>query len=287
MKYLTADFKVATQTDLMQTARDLLADAAGEAGFESFEDTPQGLRGYVQEELFDAEKLDKALADFALPGTTISYSIEKVADKDWNETWESSGFEPININDRILVYDARRDKPDSMQGMTAIGIQATQAFGTGTHQTTQMVIAAMMETGVEGKRVLDCGCGTGILGLAASKMGAVDVVGYDIDEWSVENARLNAKLNHVDNMEVLLGNSTVLSHVSGVFNMVVANINRNILLGDMERFREMMLGDGTMILSGFYEEDTETVCQEAQRLGFALKGKKTQDKWCCLTFALN
>ena len=286
MKYLTADFRIDSQADLLQTARDLLADAAGEAGFESFEDTPQGLKGYVQEDLFDAEKLDSALTDFPLPGVTVSYTIEKVADKDWNETWENNGFEPIAIGGRILVYDARQQAPAVPQGMTAIGIRAIQAFGTGTHQTTRMVIAAMMETGVQGQRVLDCGCGTGILGLAASKLGAENVVGYDIDEWSVENARQNAELNHVDNMEVLHGNSSVLSHVSGLFQVVVANINRNILLGDMGRLREMMLGEGTMILSGFYEDDTEAVCLEARRLGFVLTGKKTQDRWCCLVFTL-
>lgn len=128
-------------------------------------------------------------------------------------------------------------------------------FGTGTHETTRLIVGQLLQMDLKGKRVLDCGCGTGILGIVASKMGAQSVVGYDIDEWSVENARHNAELNGVRNMEVLEGNQSVLSHVSGIFDVVLANINRNVLMADMPAMKEVMSHEGILILSGFYAED--------------------------------
>src|SRR3712207_2646095 len=115
-----------------------------------------------------------------------------------------------------------------------------RSFGTGTHETTRMILAQLLKTSLEGKRVLDCGCGTGILGIAASKLGAEDVVAYDIDEWSVKNTEHNAVLNGVNNLSVVEGDASVLSHVSGMFDIVLANINRNILLSDMSKFKEVM-----------------------------------------------
>ena len=233
MKYLTATFHIASEPSLLQTARDLLADCAGDAGFESFEDTEDGIKGYVQEDQFDKEQLDAQLADFPLPGITVTYELSKVEDKDWNETWENEGFDPIDIYNRIVIYDARQTTPQLPEGVIPIAIQARQAFGTGTHQTTQMIIGLLLDMHLAGKRVLDCGCGTGILGIAASKLGAKEIVAYDIDEWSADNARHNAQINHVKNIEVLQGDANVLNHVSGVFDIVLANINRNILLQDM------------------------------------------------------
>ena len=113
MKYLTATFHIVSEPSLLQTARDLLADCAGDAGFESFEDTEDGIKGYVQEELFDKEQLDAQLADFPLPGATVTYNLAKVEDKDWNETWENNGFDPIDIYNRIVIYDARHSGPSS------------------------------------------------------------------------------------------------------------------------------------------------------------------------------
>ena len=130
--------------------------------------------------------------------------------------------------------------------------------------------------------MLDCGTGTGILGLTASKLGAKEVVGYDIDEWSVENAKHNALLNGVDNMEVLFGNSSVLNHISGVFDVVMANINRNILLDDMRLFRSVMNTDATLILSGFYEEDVPVLLEKANELGLHETARHTDNNWTCL-----
>ena len=284
MKYKIADFKIACTPELTQIAKDLLPDLMGEIGFESFEDTTDGLKGYIPADLLDPNSLKQVLDTFPLEGVNITYSLSDTEDKNWNEAWENTGFAPINIDDRVLVYDARTGKKPAGDSLINIGIEAKQAFGTGTHETTRMMIGAMLQLSLKGKRVLDCGCGTGILGIAALKLGAEAVVGFDVDEWSVENTQHNAAINKVDNLEVFHGDAHVLSHVSGVFDVVLANINRNILLNDMPAYLEMMNADSILIISGFYEEDVKLLDEKANTLGLVKTSQKTDNHWCCLTF---
>ena len=284
MKYLVAKFKIATSEDLLQVCKDLLADSAAEAGFESFEETQEGLEAYVQKELFDKDVLDASIADFPIEGTDISYTIEDAEDKDWNEEWEEQGFDPICVDDQVLIYDAKHPElhPTTSPDHIEIGIEAKLAFGTGNHETTRMIVSTLLNMNLYKMRVLDCGCGTGILGLVASKLGASEVVGYDIDEWSVENAKHNAQLNGVDNLEVYFGNASVINHISGVFDVVLANINRNILLEDMKSFRGVLNEGGYMILSGFYEEDIPVLLEKAKEFGLYESGRRTDNNWACL-----
>lgn len=284
MKYLVAKFKIATSEDLLQVCKDLLADSAAEAGFESFEETQEGLEAYVQKELFDKDALDASIADFPIEGTDISYTIEDAEDKDWNEEWEEQGFGPICVDDQVLIYDAKHPElhPTTSPDHIEIGIEAKLAFGTGNHETTRMIVSTLLNMNLYKMRVLDCGCGTGILGLVASKLGANEVVGYDIDEWSVENAKHNAQLNGVDNLEVYFGNASVINHISGVFDVVLANINRNILLEDMKSFRGVLNEGGYMILSGFYEEDIPVLLEKAKEFGLYESGRRTDNNWACL-----
>lgn len=284
MKYLVAKFKIATSEDLLQVCKDLLADSAAEAGFESFEETQEGLEAYVQKELFDKDVLDASIADFPIEGTDISYTIEDAEDKDWNEEWEEQGFDPICVDDQVLIYDAKHPElhPTTSPDHIEIGIEAKLAFGTGNHETTRMIVSTLLNMNLYKMRVLDCGCGTGILGLVASKLGANEVVGYDIDEWSVENAKHNAQLNGVDNLEVYFGNASVINHISGVFDVVLANINRNILLEDMKSFRGVLNEGGYMILSGFYEEDIPVLLEKAKEFGLYESGRRTDNNWACL-----
>ena len=284
MKYLVAKFKIATSEDLLQVCKDLLADSAAEAGFESFEETQEGLEAYVQKELFDKDALDASIADFPIEGTDISYTIEDAEDKDWNEEWEEQGFDPICVDDQVLIYDAKHPElhPTTSPDHIEIGIEAKLAFGTGNHETTRMIVSTLLNMNLYKMRVLDCGCGTGILGLVASKLGASEVVGYDIDEWSVENAKHNAQLNGVDNLEVYFGNASVINHISGVFDVVLANINRNILLEDMKSFRGVLNEGGYMILSGFYEEDIPVLLEKAKEFGLYESGRRTDNSWACL-----
>lgn len=284
MKYLAAHFEIACMDDMMQIARDLLMDVAGEAGFESFEDTERGVDGYVQEQLFDRQLLDDGIASFPLDGVSIVYNINKVEDQDWNAVWEEQGFEPIDIDHRVVVYDAKGEVPQHDACAVMIGIDARQAFGTGTHETTQMIIASLLDMQLEGKSVLDCGCGTGILSIAAAKCGAKRCVGYDIDEWSVDNSRHNAQLNGVD-MQVLLGDASVTATLNEKFDVVLANINRNILLADMPAFVSVMKEGGALILSGFYPSDAAMLCDKAATLGLTLTAQKINGDWACLMFS--
>lgn len=285
MKYIVADFEIHCDTDLLQTCKDLLADAAANVGFESFEDAAGNqLKGYVQKDLFYRRALDEAIKDFPIEAVEISYTLADVEDKDWNAVWEEGGFEPINIQDKVLIVDAKQplESFHICNSTIPIAIDAKLAFGTGTHQTTRMIVSTLLELDMEGKRVLDCGCGTGILSLAASKLGAKECIAYDIDEWSVENTQHNAGINQVTNLSVFHGDGRVISHINGVFDIVMANINRNILLADMEKFKEVMRSSATLILSGFYEEDIPLLVEKAATLGLEETGRKTDENWACL-----
>jgi ribosomal protein L11 methyltransferase len=277
MKYFEVDFTISPYS---ADASDVLAAMAGEAGFETFEETVTGLKGYVQQSLFDVSVLKTALEDFPFEDTTISYDIREAEDRDWNEQWEQEGFEPIVISENLIIHDGRH-LPDSTPDI-AIEIDAKLAFGTGTHETTRMICSTLLELQPKG-RVLDCGTGTGILSICALKLGAQEAIGYDIDEWSVDNARHNAVINQVDNrFTSLLGDASILNKVEGTFDLVMANINRNILLNDMPQFVSKMNADATLILSGFYTDDCQTLIEKAQTLGLTLQQQKEDQQWACL-----
>ena len=288
MKYYLVDFRIMPpQGSDLQTCRDLLADVAVGAGFESFEDKPEGLTGYVQTSLFDKDALDESIKWFPIEGTRIEYKVEEAEDKDWNEEWEQTGFEPITIGDRCIIYDAKNSEAPQLNNPDelCVGIEAKLAFGTGTHETTRMIVQTLLDMDLEGKSVLACGCGTGILGIVAAKCGAKHVTAYDIDEWSVNNTRHNAQLNGVaDIIEALEGDASVLSHVSGLFDVVLANINRSILINDMPHFIDMTHKNSTLILSGFYSSDAPLLVERASALGLKETLRKTNGDWCCLKF---
>ena len=299
MKYFEAEFVI---SPLSPDAIDLLADLAGEAGFESFEETPVGLKGYVQQQLFDPSTLQSALADFPFDNVEISYTIREAEYRDWNEAWENEGFDPIvvsrseecgvwseNTIEEIIIHDGRHLPSEASSHLLEIAIDARQAFGTGTHETTRMIcselISLLTPHSSLHKRVLDCGTGTGILSICALKLGAQEAIGYDIDEWSVDNARHNAVINHVDDrFTSLLGDATILNKVEGTFDLVLANINRNILLADMPAMREKMAPGARLILSGFYTADAPLLIGKATTLGLTLEQQKEDNNWACLIF---
>lgn len=284
MKYYVANFDIECAEELLQPARELLSAAACEAGFEAFEDTDNGIAGYVQRQLYDKEALDAAIADYMPEGTQVTYNIEEVPDQDWNQDWEDQGFEPIGVSDHLVIYDAKHTDMSMFagdDGVMRIFIEARNAFGTGTHQTTRMILRRLLGMDLTGKSVLDCGCGTGILGIVALRLGANRVLGYDIDEWSSENAKHNAALNGVDNLDVLLGDASVLDGVKEEFDVVIANINRNILLNDMTAFRSHLKTGGRLILSGFYETDVPMLEQAAQSNGLTIIDVVTDGEWAC------
>lgn len=283
MRYIQVEFTAKPDN---QDIRDIIAALAGDNGFESFSEDKGKLIGYCQEELFHAESLENTLQNFPIPDVEITFTASNVEDRNWNEEWEKAGFDPIIIDNQCAIVcgnkleDANHQQDiDSIP--TKIVIDAKQAFGTGTHETTQMIVSLLLSQNLTGKRVLDCGCGTGILGIVAAKYGAKEVVAYDIDEWSVNNAQHNAELNEVE-LDVLEGDKRVLSHVNGVFDFVLANINRNIILEDLSAFVSVMTTNSRIILSGFYEQDAEIILKEAENLGLEECKRITNHDWCCL-----
>lgn len=282
MKYYETEFIIKGDESLMQDSRDILAAMAGEVGYESFEDTDSGLKGYIQQDALDEDELAMIIKDFPFDGMTVTYSTREAEYRDWNEQWENEGFEPIFITDNCVVHDGRHLPDEPVE--TMVEIDAKLAFGTGTHETTKMVARQLIKTNPKGKRVLDCGCGTGILGIIALKLGAESVVGYDIDEWSADNARHNAVINGVgDYYDALLGDAGILD-ASLSFDIILANINRNILIADMPIWQPLLNKGGRLIVSGFYSSDVDALIAKASTLGLALESRHNDGEWECLCF---
>lgn len=281
MKYFEVEFTI---NPMSADASDLLAALAGDAGFETFEEAENGLKGYVQQSLFDEDALRSCIADFPIEVISIIYNVREAEDRDWNEQWEQEGFEPIIIPP-LAIHDGRH-LPE-VESEISIEIDAKLAFGTGTHETTRMICKELISTvpELEEVRVLDCGTGTGILSIAALKLGASEAVGYDIDEWSADNARHNAVINRVDErFTSLLGDASVIDTIEGEFDLVLANINRNILLADMPRFVSKMHSGSKLILSGFYTADSPLLIQKAADLGLTFVSQNQDQDWACLVF---
>lgn len=279
MKYFEVDFQL---SPLSQDACDILAALTADAGFESFEETQHGIRGYVQQPLLDRQALEDIVNNFPIMGTNIIYTINKAEDKDWNEQWEQEGFEPIIVgNNRLAIHDGRH--LPSQPADISVEIDARLAFGTGTHETTQMICEWMLDMPMKDLRVMDAGCGTGILGIVALKLKASNVTAYDIDEWSSDNTRHNAVINRVDSqLSVYCGDASLLDSKTADYDLVLANINRNILLNDMPRFCQIMKQDAKLILSGFYTEDIPLLEARGKELGLTLTGAKNRDKWASI-----
>ena len=282
MKYYETEFELQGDKGLMQDARDLLAAMAGEVGYESFEDTDHGIKGYIQQDLYNKDAVTEMIAEFPFEDIKVTYITREAEYRDWNEEWENEGFMPIYITDDCVVHDGRHLPEHS--AMTMVEIDAKQAFGTGTHETTKMVARQLIKANPMGKRILDCGCGTGILGIIAIKMGAKSVMGYDIDEWSADNARHNAVINGVgDYYDARLGDAGILE-ASLQFDIILANINRNILIADMPIWQPLLNKGGRLIVSGFYSSDVDALIAKASTLGLALESRHNDGEWECLCF---
>lgn len=290
MKYLKVIFAISNcdgtkiyDNVLMQASKDLLCQFAGTAGFESFEEDDDNITGYVQKQLSDKDVLENVLSTFPLENIKITYKIEEAEDKNWNETWEEKGFEPIVVNNKCVIHDTMHNNTGN-GNLIDITIDAKQAFGTGGHETTYMIVSELLDNDINGLQVLDCGCGTGILSIVSAKLGAKNVTGYDIDEWSTENTKHNCIINGITNVSILHGNANVINTLETEFDIVLANINRNILLNDMPQFKHAMRDGAKLILSGFYEKDAEMLINKAEELKLKLDKKKTKNDWCMLVF---
>ena len=255
---------------------DVLAAELGEIGFESFTQDEQGLQGYISDQLFDEAVLKDTLATFPLEETTIHYVCTPVESKDWNEEWEKNYFKPIRIGNDCLIR-ASFHEPEPGYTYTII-IDPKMAFGTGNHETTYLMISWMLEEPLVGKRLLDMGCGTAVLAILARMKGAEKVVAIDIDEWAYENALENIRLNHTEEIEVVLGGAERIAAFAP-FEVIFANINRNILLQDMHHYAEALQPGGQLFMSGFYVEDLPIIEEECHRNGLRVEGYKERHNW--------
>ncbi|MDF3076617.1 MAG: ribosomal protein methyltransferase [Sphingobacteriaceae bacterium] len=258
--------------------RDMLIYSLGEIGFDTFEETDEGFKAYIPEKDFDENSIKNLLNSF--PDTDVSYRVEHVAQKNWNEVWESN-FEPISIGSECYVRATfHQPRPEFKH---EIVIDPKMAFGTGHHQTTAMMMEFMLEESFEDKSVLDMGCGTGILAILAQKLGSKDLVAIDNDELCLQSTIENSTLNHADKILALCGSKEVIPDRK--FDIILANINRNILLDQLARYSEAALPNNLMFLSGFYEEpDMEIIVNKAASLGFKYKSHKSLAKWAAVKF---
>ena len=278
MKYLEFSFRTTPCTEVVN---DVLSAVLADAGFESFVEQPDGLLAYIQQNLYDEASVEAAISEFPIPDTAIEYSFVEAEDKDWYEEWEKNFFQPIVIGNRCVIHSTfHHDVPEAEYD---IAINPQMAFGTGHHETTSLVIGEILDSDMSGKKVLDMGCGTSILAILARMKGAASCTAIDIDDWCVRNSIENIELNGVDEIEVCLGDASILAD-KGPFDMVIANINRNILLADMQHYVARMNEGATLLMSGFYVDDIPLIKAEAERLGLTFNGYKEKNRWVVTSF---
>ena len=270
-----------TVTPNEEVATDVLAALLAEVGFESFVPEEGGMSAYVPQVLHNEESIAAVVAEFPIEGFTITYESEFIEGEDWNAQWEKNYFQPIVLGEDCVIHSTfHTDVPKARYDIL---IDPKMAFGTGYHQTTCHMLRAILASDMEGKSVLDMGCGTALLAILARKHGATDVVAIDIDEFAYENAKENIVLNGTPDIEVRLGGAEAIKE-SDCFDFVIANINRNILLMDMVNYVRCMHSGSQIFISGFYTEDMEVLKEEASRHGLRYLDYAENDRWAMMRF---
>ena len=278
MQYIEVTFTV---SPVSETANDIIAALAADLGFESFVESPEGTIGYIPAPLYSEEALREALTDFPMSDTTITFAAKEMEDKNWNEEWEKNFFEPIVVDNRCVIHSTfHKDYPKATYDII---INPQMAFGTGHHQTTRLILSYLLDIDLQGKTILDMGCGTSILAILASMRGASSLTAIDIDEWCVNNSIDNLALNHIDNIKVFQGDASSLAS-EGPFDVIIANINRNILLADMQYYVARMNEGAEIYFSGFYESDLPMIQAEAERLGLRYLSHRVEKDWTAAQF---
>lgn len=281
MKYFEFTFHT---TPCTETVNDVLAALLGETGFESFIECEGGLTAYIQQALCDETAIKNVIDEFPLPETEITYTYTEAEDKNWNEEWEKNFFQPIVIGDRCVIHSTfHHDVP---QAEYDIVINPQMAFGTGHHETTSLIIGELLESDLKDKSLLDMGCGTSILAILARMRGAHPCTAIDIDEWCVRNSIENIELNQVNDITVSQGDASALTG-KGPFDVVIANINRNILLNDMKQYVACMHYGSELYMSGFYIDDIPMIREEAEKNGLTFIHHKERNRWAAVKYVYN
>jgi ribosomal protein L11 methyltransferase len=276
MNYKELTFSVAAEEDYY---RDLLINSLSAIGFDTFEETETGFKAYIPASDYNQESVDLALSEYN-EMFSFEYEEKLIPYQNWNELWESN-FEPLEISDQCYVRATfHQPRPEFKYEVV---IDPKMAFGTGHHQTTSMMMRWMLESNFVDKSVLDMGCGTGILAILASKLGAAEIVAIDYDSLCFESTVENSRLNNVNNLKALCGSKEAIPDQQ--FDIILANINRNILLDQLERYADALTANGSIYLSGFYQgEDLEMIKEKAQSLNLEFRGVKEDKDWVAARF---
>lgn len=283
MTYTEVIFTIEPYTEAIADA--LIAEL-GTIGYDGFSYTENGFSAYIPTPDYNREAIAglQPLQYFS-EHFRISMETREIEDQDWNKVWEEN-FTPIVVDNRIQV---RAGFHEALPGMEyEIIIEPKMSFGTGHHATTALMLRTILELApeIKGKRVLDMGCGTGILSIMAAKAGAGEVTGIDIDQWAYNNAMENIQNNHIDNITIKIGDAALLQNEAN-YDVILANINRNILLDDMPRYAARLQSPGCLVMSGFYEKDLPMIRERAESLGLQYKGHHEEQQWVAATFYKN
>ena len=268
--YLEFDFKI----NPVQPWSEILMAELIEIGFDSFTEEYDGILGYIPEELFSEDAL-KSIPLMNNPDVEISYSFALMPNINWNEEWEKN-FTPINVENKVLI---RAEFHQENPNLHEIIIQPKMSFGTGHHPTTHLMIQHMLDMDFMDKKVLDMGCGTSVLGIFAKQKDASEVVAIDIDEWSVENSIENAERN---NVKLRISQGTADNLGGEDFDIILANINRNILISDIPTYVSVLRDKGKLLLSGLCFFDVEDILEVCDKQGLRLINKQQREEWCSL-----
>jgi ribosomal protein L11 methyltransferase len=262
------------------TISEILVASLADIGFESFVEVENGLQAYIKIDQFD-EKLVNSLDTLNNTNFKIDLKFKKIQEENWNETWEKNYFEPIVIADQCVVRSSFHPEfPDINYQIT---IDPKMAFGTGHHETTSLIIKEILEMKFEGKKVADLGCGTGILAILAAMRGAKDITAIDIDEWSYNNTIENIKLNNCNKIKVMLGDVSIVKNEK--FDVILANINKNVLLDEMHFYSGCMHKKSVLLLSGFYQSDIEDIDGKCKENGLSLSKQNIKNEWMMLKYS--
>jgi len=272
MNYISYTFEIKSKTLTVQTAIEILIAELGAVGFESFTENENGIVAYIQKEDWQSNILDDVQL-LQSDEVTITYDIEEIEQVNWNSEWEKN-FEPIQVDDLVSIRAPFHENPNLKYDIV---IEPKMSFGTGHHETTHLMIQHLMDLDLEGKSVLDMGCGTGILAIFAEMKGAKQLDAIDIDNWCYENSLENVKRNHCENISVFEGDASLLKDKK--YDVIIANINRNILLQDIRTYAQSLNEKGTLLLSGFYTEDIPVIEEEASKYNLKLMKKLTRNNW--------
>ncbi len=257
---------------------DILIAHLSELDFESFVENDTGFSAFIQEDKYNESEV---ISIFNLYSSElkVEFSPKIIPQQNWNKEWESS-FEPIDVAGKCLIRAPFHDT--NKKYLFDIIIEPKMSFGTGHHDTTQLMIQKLLTIDIKNKSVLDMGCGTGVLAILASKMGAHPITAIDIDDWSVENSIENTKRNNINNVIVQKGNAQLL--VKKTFNTILANINKNVLLADLETYCKCLEKNGNLIISGFFDTDAADLKSKATELGLKFEEKAVSNQWTMLFF---